>query len=471
MDQFNRTSAKALRPKTRWTQRASLIGLGALAALVIACGGTDHDSSTAVQNEVSSPVVVAADSTVTPSTATPVPATSTPDLQPTVTPISGTDSTPESSSGSEFDSILDGDAERSRAERLRTIWGWETNLEEKTVPLTELETVLPRDRIIPVDTPTFVAVSEAPDYMEAREPVVALIVDGHARAYPLAILMWHEIVNDTIGGTPVTVTFCPLCNTGITFSRIVDGEELTFGTSGMLRNSDLVMWDRQTQSFWQQITGEALAGDFAANRTVLDQLPSSIIAWETFVDAYPDGELLERVTNEFGSPVRPYDSPPYAGYDNVDQQPFLFRGAIDDRLVATSRVLTIDGPTPVAYPFSFLEETPVVNDSVNDSDIVAFFDDGTFSAFNSFSDEHQTSGSVAVFSRQVDGRSLTFEQSDNGVLDVETGSTWNLAGIATDGELTGTQLEPVVHANHFWFAWAVFKPATEIRSSSEDLAN
>jgi hypothetical protein len=333
----------------------------------------------------------------------------------------------------------------------------------------ELEIVLPRDQITPIDEPIFVPVADTPDYMEAREPVVAVIVDGDARAYPLAILMWHEIVNDTIGGVPVTVTFCPLCNTGITFERVVDGQELTFGTSGMLRRSDLVMWDRQTQSFWQQITGEALAGDFAANETVLKQLPSSIMAWETFADTYPEGKLLARVVNENGLQVRGYDNPPYAGYDNVDTQPFLFRDTVDGRLVATSRVLTIDGEVPVSYPFAFLKETPVLNDTIDGEPIAAFFDYETYSAFNDSRGDHQTAGSVAVFSRELDGRTLTFEKSDSGITDVETASKWSLAGVAISGELEGAQLKPVVHANHFWFAWAVFKPNTIIRDSVADL--
>jgi hypothetical protein len=179
---------------------------------------------------------------------------------------------------------------------------------------------------------------------------------------------------------------------------------------------------------------------------------------------------LSGEVNEYGSPVRAYDSPPYAGYDDVDEPPFLFRGATDNRLIVTSRVLTIDGENPVAYPFTFLKESPVVNDTVSNEDIVALFDDGTFSAFNDRSDSHQTSGSVAVLSRTVDGKSLIFEATDSGITDVENGSHWNLAGIAVSGELIGTQLSPVVHANHFWFAWAVFKPATEIRASLADLA-
>ena len=134
-------------------------------------------------------------------------------------------------------------------------------------------TILGRDQIIPIDIPALLPVANAPDYMQPREPVISIVIEGDARAYPLAMLMWHEIVNDTVGGVPVTVTFCPLCNTSITFERVVDGQELTFGTSGMLRRSDLIMWDRQSQSLWQQITGNAIVGDFVADKTVLKQLP------------------------------------------------------------------------------------------------------------------------------------------------------------------------------------------------------
>lgn len=139
--------------------------------------------------------------------------------------------------------------------------------------------------------------------------------------------------------------------------------------------------------------------------------------------------------------------------------------------MATSRVLTIDGEPPIAYPFSFLEENPVLNDTVNDKAIVAIFDNGTFSAFNDYSNGRQTVGSVAVFSRDVGDRTLTFEVNDSGIADIETGSLWNYAGIAKSGELEGTHLEPVVHANHFWFAWAVFKPNTVIKDSLNDIAN
>lgn len=469
MEQLVTFGQRARNTGARIGRTASLLVLVGVAIVVVACGDSSDKITPAPVNDQISETQPAA---VPDPTAT-AKVDQAPASNPTSTVVvEDEEKTPfEATQESDFEEIFSDDAEKARAATLRTLWGWKTNLEQRTVPLTEMKIVLGRDKITPIDSPSFVSVDDAPDYMESREPVVALIVDGEARAYPLAILMWHEIVNDTVGGKPVTVTFCPLCNTGITFSRIVAGQELTFGTSGMLRNSDLVMWDRESESFWQQITGEALVGDFAADKTVLDQLPSSIIAWETFAETYPEGLLLERVFNSSGLPERPYDSPPYAGYDTIDDRPFLFNGTLDDRLRATSRVLTIDGELPVAYPFSFLEEVPVVNDSVDGAEIVAFFDNGTFSAFNTFSNEHQTAGSVAVFSRMVGEESLTFEATDSGIKDAETGTLWNLAGVAVEGELAGTELEPVLHANHFWFAWAVFKPLTEIRDSIGDLVS
>jgi hypothetical protein len=357
--------------------------------------------------------------------------------------------------------------ERTTANRLRTFYDWDTDFSQKTINLSEIDILLRRDQIAPVDSPTFASVSDPPEYMKPREPVISLEIDGDARAYPLAILMWHEIVNDTVGGVPVTVTFCPLCNSSVVFERTVGGAELTFGTTGVLRNSDLVMWDRQTESWWQQITGEAIAGHYAGQGTRLRLLPAAIVAWETFADTYPNGVVLERLFDEYGYPARSYDLPPYAGYESVDNSnPFAFRGPIDGRLPAAARVLTIehDGQ-PVAYPYSFLESNPVLNDSIGDLDFVALFDSGTLSAFVDAAQDPLTSGSVVAFDRRVDGRVLNFDLSEGLIVDRETGSTWNLAGLAVDGQSAGTRLKPVLYGEHFWFAWSVFKPETELRGA------
>ena len=360
-------------------------------------------------------------------------------------------------------------AEAIAAQRWQSVWGWNTNFNNKTVNLTEIDTLLRRDGIKPVDDPLFATASEAPDYMRDREPVIAINVDGDARAYPLAMLMWHEIVNDVVGGEPLTITFCPLCNSALTFKRTLEGHVLTFGTSGNLRNSDLVMWDRQTESWWQQITGEAIVGNLAGK--VLDQVPSPIVAWESFKKQYPDGKVLLRELNSFGGFFTTYDDPPYAGYDSVDTNPFLFTGPRDGRLPAASRVLTLKrGDDVVAYPWEFLKEARVINDTVGGDDIVAFFDDGTLSAFQDDDYQDIQTGSSTVYDRNIDGQLLTFTVTGKGITDLETGSVWNVLGAAVSGPLEGANLTPLIHANHFWFAWVVFQPDTEIRDSEDSVS-
>ena len=142
-----------------------------------------------------------------------------------------------------------------------------------------------RDGIPPLDDPRFVVAAQADEWLSPLEPVIALEVDGVAKAYPLQILTRHEIANDEIAGVPVAVTFCPLCNSAVVFDRRFDGQVLDFGVSGNLRNSDLVMWDRQTQSWWQQLTGEGIVGRYAGAQ--LDFIPAQLVSWETFRDTTP----------------------------------------------------------------------------------------------------------------------------------------------------------------------------------------
>jgi len=167
--------------------------------------------------------------------------------------------------------------------------GWETDFSFHTVPFDSiLSGGPPRDGIPPIDNPTFVEIKDADEWLETLEPVVSFELNGDARAYPLQILMWHEIVNDTVGGAPVSVTFCPLCNSAIVFDRNINDLVLTFGTSGMLRNSDLIMWDRQTETWWQQLTGEGIIGQLAGHK--LTFIPAQIISWEDFKAANPKGQ-------------------------------------------------------------------------------------------------------------------------------------------------------------------------------------
>lgn len=317
----------------------------------------------------------------------------------------------------------------------------------------------PKDGIPAVDNPKYASIEEANGWLDDLEPVIALQVEGTARAYPIQILMWHEIANDVLGDVPVTVTFCPLCNTGIAFERTLNGEVFDFGTTGRLRFSNLIMYDRQTETWWQQASGEAIAGELTGQQ--LTFLPASLISWEEFKNIFPEGDVLSRDTGF----SRTYGRNPYTGYDNINSSPFLYRGPdTPDALPAVARVLTVDlGEEAVAYPYSILEEIKVVNDTIDGEDIVVFWEAGTASALDSSSiAEGRDVGTANAFSRLVDGESLTFSFDGENIVDDKTGSVWNILGQAVHGELEGRHLEPVVSVNHFWFSWAAFKPETRI---------
>ena len=235
--------------------------------------------------------------------------------------------------------------------------GWLTDFSLHTVPYDEI--ILggpPRDGIPPIDAPKFTTPEGASEWLGDLEPVIAFELNGDARAYPLQILTWHEIVNDVVGGVPVSATFCPLCNAAIVFDRRLDGVVYDFGTSGKLRKSDLIMWDRQTETWWQQFTGEGIVGELAGKRLTI--LSASIISFSDFRAANPDGLVLSRDTGF----VRAYGRNPYAGYDRADRSPFLFDGDLDGRLLPKERVATISiDEVDAAFPFTTLEDERVVN--------------------------------------------------------------------------------------------------------------
>ena len=173
--------------------------------------------------------------------------------------------------------------------------GWKTDFSRHSVPYSEVFSGgVPRDGIPPIDDPKFTTPEQANGWLGEQEPVIAFELNGDARAYSLQILTWHEIVNDLVGDVPVAVTFCPLCNSAIVFDRRLEGIVYDFGVSGNLRNSDLIMWDRQTESWWQQFTGEAIVGELAGKR--LTFIPASIISWADFKAANPEGKVLSRDT-------------------------------------------------------------------------------------------------------------------------------------------------------------------------------
>jgi hypothetical protein len=341
-------------------------------------------------------------------------------------------------------------------------WWENTDFENRTVDLDEIRSGgVPRDGIPPIDEPEFIDFAAADEWLGDREPVISMVIDDDARAYPLQVLTWHEIVNDEFGDQEVAVTFCPLCNSAVAFDREVeDLGTVRLGVSGLLRKSDLIMWDDQTESLWQQITGEAIAGEMAGAQ--LTFLPSTIVSYEDFKETHPDGVVLSQNTGH----DRPYGNNPYVGYDDIDSSPFMFNEIPDDRLAPMERVLVLEiEDDPMAYPFSRLEDHPVVHDEVGGQPVVVFWSDGTTSALDETSiADSQEVGAAAAFHPVIEQEELTFVFEDGEFRDEQTGSSWNILGRATAGELEGTQLEEYISGQHFWFAWAAFQPETGIWS-------
>ena len=325
------------------------------------------------------------------------------------------------------------------------------------VPLSEISDELQtdlRDAIIPVDLPVYGGADALP-WLEDDDLVLGYESGDDAFAYPINILNFHEIVNDVIGGDPVLITYCPLCVSGVVFSREVDGQTLTFGNTSALYQSDLVMYDHQTGSYWFQVAGEAVVGTMTGSH--LDPLPSATMPWGRWKALHPDTLLLTGVEggletlfarssygNGFGS-----------GYQEiVNSEQFAFpvdKEKLDGRLPAGEIVLTVEtGGAMTAFPLGMIGDG-AVNAEVGGEAIVVFTEAGGLS--------------VAAFSRTLDGQTLSFDFQGDGIFtDRETGSTWDFAGRAEDGPLAGSRLERMSTRRSFWFAVAISFPGVKIHT-------
>lgn len=334
-----------------------------------------------------------------------------------------------------------------------------TDFSITSIPFDEiLSGGIAKDGIPALDAPVFVSIADAEAWLADTEPVVVIDIEGVAKAYPIQILTWHEIVNDEINGLPVAVTFCPLCNSTLAFERAFGGVIYDFGTTGRLRNSNLVMYDRQTESWWQQATGEAVIGELTG--TMLERVPAPMTSFVDFKAAYPEGEVLSIETGY----VRNYGTNPYAGYDTPGNFPFLFDGRVSGELDPVEYVLGVEvNNAASAYPFSLLREEIVINDTIDGVPVVVFWQPGTNAALGASEIASAADiGAATAFERTVDGMELTFSEMDGVIFDMETGTTWDLFGSAVKGALEEEQLSPVTSANHFWFSWQSFHPNTAV---------
>jgi hypothetical protein len=282
--------------------------------------------------------------------------------------------------------------------------------------------------------------------------VIAVERGGEARAYPLRVLNWHEIVNDDFGG-PLLVTYCPLCGSGVTAVREVDGEETVFGVSGLLFRNALVMYDERTESLWSQIAAASIQGEKVG--TALELVPSALTTWREFKEQYPDGVVLrpppDSSTVTGRNSTRDYNRNPYAGYASTEQ--IGIGGSFDDdRLHPKTMVVGVEhGGVSRAYPLEPVRQAGVVNDEVGGLPVVVAATE---------------SGTLVAYVRRIDGETLTFARESEGFLAAD-GSRWRLvSGRAVDGPHEGARLQQAnTVAQEFYFSWVNFHPETEIWSA------
>jgi hypothetical protein len=336
------------------------------------------------------------------------------------------------------------------------------HLDEEAFPVSLVERTRivsggpPPDGIPAIDEPTFERVGDV-DWLSDDEAVLALDFAGVARAYPVRVMTWHEIVNDEVAGVPVAVTYCPLCNSAVAFERRLEGRTFDFGTSGALYLSALVMYDRQTETLWTHFDGRAVVGTLAGAE--LERLPIATVSWQEFREANPDADVLSRDTGH----DRPYGRNRYVGYDQSDAPlTGFFSGDLDAREQAMQRVVGIYGvDRDLAISTDRLREAETIDTELDGRPITIWHEPGLASPLqNEQIDGGDDIGATGVFATDSLDDPGPFERTEDGFVDAATGSTWNILGRAVDGPLTGHRLERVEHLDTFWFAWSSYRPDT-----------
>ena len=304
----------------------------------------------------------------------------------------------------------------------------------------------PKDGIPSIDDPKFISVAEASKFLDDNKLGIAVesapSSDGVRswRFYPFQILVWHEIVNDNFKGEPLLVTYCPLCQTGIVFTPIVEGEAVEFGTSGRLYNSNLVMYDRKTDTLWSQQGGRAIVGKLTGAKLKIRAADN--VFWGEFKDAHPNAQVLSRDTGQ----ARDYTRDPYGDYYTTAGTYFPVVNT-DDRLFdkAITYGLDINGQTK-AYSEESIKRDKVINDELAGVNLLVVVEPET--------------QAVRFFNRSINKQVLNFELNGSSLLDKETGSEWNFDGEGLSGAMSGQKLERINPEFGFWFAWVAFHPET-----------
>lgn len=344
---------------------------------------------------------------------------------------------------------------------------WETDMSKKNkVTEYEFEAYMPKQSFKTINFPSFVNNERAKQSYKPEEAAVVVSVGNEHKAYSLDLLMYHPVINDRIGGIPIAVTYCPLTDAVNVWKRSFMYRnmvrEVDFKVSGLLRNSNTVLYDRFTESWWQQFTGTAMIGEFAGVQ--LERVYSLRMTMKQFWDSHRYGLTINPNVKQ---PDLPYGISPYYKYDQTyREKPIFLRKTPQSTLMAMERVVGVEiMDKHIVYPYEEVRKAGVLNDKPLDMYVVVFWQEGITSALDTKTIlEGKPVGSLAVYSSFVDGRLLTFIKEGMVYRDEETSSVWTFEGACIEGELKGQQLKPLNFVSSFSFAQTVFYPDNLIYS-------
>lgn len=309
----------------------------------------------------------------------------------------------------------------------------------------------PKDGIPPIENPQYATVAEADKFLQPDDVVFGLDYKGVVKAFPQNILVWHEIINEEIAGEKISVTYCPLTGSTVSYKgrSKADGKPLTFGTSGKLVNSNLLMYDRQSDSTWPQVLGVGITGPNKGHR--LDTVPTVWTTWSRWKLKYPNSLVLSRKTGH----LRAYGRDPYGSYTADRPNYYNSGGPFFPVMTRSSRfpnkkvVVGVKAADDVlALPKAEAAAAGVVNFNLDDQPVVALYD-------------AELDESLA-FIGQIDGRELQFVRRGSEILDEQTRTVWTAQGKAVKGKFAGAQLSWTTSFDVMWFAWYAFYPETKV---------
>lgn len=330
---------------------------------------------------------------------------------------------------------------------------WNTNIDKTSISLYEYEALTPNKAFESISNPKFYNDEKSKEYYKPETNVVVLSSGREYKAYPMDLLMFHQVINDRIGGKPIAITYCPFTDAVIAYERRFQNKgvqrELSFQPSGMIRKSNIILYDEQSESWWQQYTGKCNTGDLKG--VSLKKYPVLRMTMGQYYENYKYGLVIKDTEKDS---YLPYGKNPYYKYDNIlTEKPIYLNYMPSERLMPMERVVSVNIlKKHIIYPLEEIQQKGVINDQPMDMYIAVFYEGSSTSMLEGREiEQNSKTGSAAVYSAFQDSQLLTFSKEGDYFVDEQTKSTWNFRGYCIDGKLKNQQLRLLDFTQSFAF--------------------